>query len=309
MICKSKQRLRIDPDFERLQIPMSKEEKAALKKDILSNGVKKSIHVWKDFILDGHKRYRICTANSLPFAIKEYNFSSKWEAMEWICSRNLSLPALTDEQTKYYIGKRYLLRSDPGRSANSRFHGERETREDIGTEIGEPHKLHWCTVVKYSAYAAGIDAIYRMESEVAEKILMDEVILSQGTVIEISQLSPDDLRIIKNCFQELGHKRVLMTDIWYELKWNRVHPSIPGKAKDTEPKPKIKEMPEFDPDAELSSLSWTIPSWRSSLERLLSISDFGMSSEGAKNRLSDQLKELSDTAERLLQKIKGETTT
>ena len=51
-------------------------------------------------------------------------------------------------------------------------------------------------------------------------------------------------------------------------------------------------MPKFDPDAELSSLSLTIPSWCSSIERVMNVTDFQRSSNEGKKRLKVQLSNL-----------------
>ena len=51
-------------------------------------------------------------------------------------------------------------------------------------------------------------------------------------------------------------------------------------------------MPKFDPDAELSSLSLTIPSWCSSIERVMNVTDFQRSSKEGKKRLKVQLSNL-----------------
>ena len=51
-------------------------------------------------------------------------------------------------------------------------------------------------------------------------------------------------------------------------------------------------MQKFDPDAELSSLSLTIPSWCSSIERVMNVTDFQRSSKEGKKRLKIQLSNL-----------------
>jgi len=59
-------------------------------------------------------------------------------------------------------------------------------------------------------------------------------------------------------------------------------------------------MPAYDPDAEISSLTLTIPSWVSSLNRTLSIADFNKASEKAKIKLQNELKNLEYTVNVML---------
>lgn len=83
-----------------------------------------------------------------------------------------------------------------------------------------------------------------------------------------------------------------------ELQWKKV--IVPTqKKKSIEPKPVIKQMPKFDPDAELSSLSLTIPSWCSSVERVMNVTDFRLSSKEGKNRLKIQLNNLINVIDKI----------
>lgn len=54
----------------------------------------------------------------------------------------------------------------------------------------------------------------------------------------------------------------------------------------------IKDMPEYDPDAEISSLIFTIPSWIGSLDRVLSLDTYKVASPKAKVKLKQELKKL-----------------
>ena len=59
----------------------------------------------------------------------------------------------------------------------------------------------------------------------------------------------------------------------------------------------IKEMPDYDPDAEIAGLSFTVPSWNSSLERAYRVADFQHASPAIKTKLYDKLSDLKDTIE------------
>ena len=54
-------------------------------------------------------------------------------------------------------------------------------------------------------------------------------------------------------------------------------------------------MPEYDPDAEVSSLALTIPTWISSIKRTQSMANFGLVSKKALCRLEQQLDTLVET--------------
>ncbi|MBR2883596.1 MAG: hypothetical protein IKB93_02280 [Clostridia bacterium] len=49
-------KLKIDMNFKRLYIPLSKKEYLQLESDILKNGCTVPITIWNDIIVDGHDR-------------------------------------------------------------------------------------------------------------------------------------------------------------------------------------------------------------------------------------------------------------
>lgn len=56
-----KQVWQIDSEFKRLSVPLSSEEERGLENSMLHEGCKEPIAVWHGCILDGHKRYEICS--------------------------------------------------------------------------------------------------------------------------------------------------------------------------------------------------------------------------------------------------------
>jgi hypothetical protein len=65
-------------------------------------------------------------------------------------------------------------------------------------------------------------------------------------------------------------------------------------------------MPAFDPDAEITALTLTVPSWESSIRRTRSNTDFDSISNHAKGKLTEALINLRYTISMMLSTIKGE---
>ena len=72
------------------------------------------------------------------------------------------------------------------------------------------------------------------------------------------------------------------------------------------PKAEIKNMPKFDPDAEISSLSLTIPSWISSIERVKKVSGITGSTVGAREKLTNTLLDLRTSIDDMIECLKKE---
>ena len=68
--------------------------------------------------------------------------------------------------------------------------------------------------------------------------------------------------------------------------------------------PSVKDMPAFDPDAEISSLTLTIPSWSSSIERTKTKADLSIVSDKARANLISALYNLQNCVDGMLKAIK-----
>ena len=66
----------------------------------------------------------------------------------------------------------------------------------------------------------------------------------------------------------------------------------------------VKDMPAFDPDAEIYSLTLTIPSWISSINRTGAATDLALVTDRAKNKLLCMLENLEESAGTLRSRIK-----
>ena len=64
--------------------------------------------------------------------------------------------------------------------------------------------------------------------------------------------------------------------------------------------PSVKDMPSYDPDIEISGLSLTIPSWRSSIERVQNTVDMKSITEVTREKLEVELLSLRDKIDTML---------
>lgn len=283
--------LQIDQEFKELIPPLSKEEFNLLEENILKFGCIDPICTWNNTIIDGHNRYSICTKHNLKFNIQAFNFELREEAKDWICANQLGRRNISDETRKYLIGKRYemekiLLNNPGGKNQYSKIYKEneeiKEERDRIhrpvtAIKLGKEYNVSTRTVLTYANYSKAIDKLNTEEPDLTQKILNGEIKVPQNQVIRISKLSPK----IKNKIQKYLKKETNSTD--YLIK---------PKTVANEKKYKIKEMPEYDPNAELVSLSFTIPSWIESLDRVLSLSKYKTATKDVKNKVKKELHNL-----------------
>ena len=66
----------------------------------------------------------------------------------------------------------------------------------------------------------------------------------------------------------------------------------------------FRSMPAFDPDSDISSLSLTIPSWISLIDRTLSNAYLDLASNKAKSNLIKMLNNLKNSIDSILNSVK-----
>lgn len=170
--------------------------------------------------------------------------------------------------------------------------------------IGNDYHISHATVLKYSVYTKCLDNIRTKEDSLFTRILMGNLKISHENVIEVSRLPKEDLRCLKIILDENNIERIGYSEIRHELQWKRI-PTFPPKEK-PKSSPAIRKMPKFDPNADISSLALTIPSWVSSIERSHKNTNFSLISATAGKNLLRQLSILKQAIESIENAIEEE---
>ena len=295
--------LTIDKTFSSLIHPLSQDERQRLEENIRRDGCIDPIIVWNDVILDGHNRYSICTRNSIPFAVEDMEFSSKQEAIAWICSNQLGRRNISEETRKYLIGKQYeaekIANQLRNRTGKNQYYTPRCENEEGDTSftadpnrftaqiIANRNMVSSATVNRCAAFSRAIDQLEKKDPELAKSILAGEHKFSQRKIIELSLMKPSQIR--KMALQKPPNATSGGTK------------ECPPISKHSEPS--VKDMPKYDPDGELKTLTLTVPSWIESIERVATVTDIGRVSATAKDRMQVALTELIASADKLKELI------
>lgn len=311
--------LKIDKGFQELIRPLFKNEYLQLEENLMSDGCREPIAVWNDVIVDGHNRYKICTEHGIPFAVEEMSFSCREEAIAWICANQLGRRNLTEESRKYLIGKQYESEKIISRK-QSIYRDSREdcsglpyetfipdsgnrmieTRKKTAARIAEENQISHGTVEKYSLYSRAIEEIKSKEPQMAAKILSGRYKVSHNSVLTLSKRSADEIRELNKRLERSQHPFAQ-----YQTTRQEIQRMNPKSKPDREKQPSVKDMPEFDPDAEVVGLTLTIPSWSSSIDRIVH-SNLEIVSDSARERLHKALIELQESIIIMISAIKEE---
>ncbi len=310
-------KLKIDEVFKNLIPPLSQDEYKQLEENLMSDGCREPICIWNGTIIDGHNRYEICIRHHIPFNTQQIQLESRNEAICWICANQIGRRNITEEARKYLIGKRYESEKYVGSlnvEGRNQFSLDNEVRPKIWGEppsattrsktarkLGEEYHLSHATIEKYGTYTRAIDTLAEKDKALVPRILSGQTKISYENVIELSKLPTQELKriskqLIKNDRNFVGYASS-RRDIEHR---HRNSNTSPLSATDVS----VKDMPAFDPDAEIYSLTLTIPSWISSINRTGAATDLALVTDRAKNKLLCMLENLEESAGTLRSRIK-----
>lgn len=282
--------LKTDPEFQTLILPLTKEEYEKLEKSIIADGCHEPIYVWQGYIIDGYERYEICHKHGIGFMIETVELKSKEDVIYWICTRQLNKQDIPEKSRCYLIGRKYDAEKTVG-IMNITGHNQHtidaiERKPHTGktaVKIGLEYHLSHSTVNKYSQYSKAVDRLREEIPNIANMIIDGRIKISQDNLIELSKKSAKE---IKNIL-ERSYRRTAEKTGKASFEMHILDVDLPPV-----PKGSVKDMPVFDPDAYVSSLTLTIPSWVSTIKRTAANSDMETISLKAKKDLIRALDEL-----------------
>ncbi|TEB13849.1 hypothetical protein Psfp_03389 [Pelotomaculum sp. FP] len=306
-------KLKIDNDFKRLISPLSEEELCLLEQDLIRNGCREPLSVWNGTILDGHNRYEICTRLNIPFSVQRINLKNREEAIVWICVNQLGRRNIAEETRKYLIGKRYetekILGAHNVASVNQyakKELGAKSLPEDpfgltasrTRERLAEEYNVSHATMLNYGHYSRALDSLSAVVPELPPKILSGEVRISQDNIVHLSKLTGSEVMRLKQLVSEDAYLLSSSAEI------RRLFPPKQVKPPLSMPPGSIKDMPSYDPDAEISSLTLTIPSWVSSINRAKAAANLKNTTKQARGKLGEELTSLKETIDSILAAMK-----
>lgn len=224
-------------------------------------------------------------------------------AISSVCAKRLEKHRLTEELRKYLIGKRF--ETEKIISIQNKLYYNIAKPLSIGgyTDIsinqtairfGEEYNISHVTIMKYGAYANAIDELADKNLNLVKNILTGKIKISHRNVLALSRQTKE---YIKQVETQLSSAPSSLTH------------NIGAFAKVTTQNStsvSVKTMPDYDPNAELTSLALTIPSWVSSIFRSHINADFQNASQEAKDKLIIQLIVLTEKTAEIMAALKEE---
>ena len=286
-----KEQLKTEQIFEKLTVPCEKTEMKELEESLLSQGCLNPIFTWNGVILDGHKRYRICLLEGIPFDVTEMQFPSVEDAVQWVCRKRTLHLVRSRLIYKYLVGKWYTAgiiinrrrySGFPAGLINTSYDTEGRkysTSREIARELGHNH----ATIEKFKRTATALDIISGKDPVLFDLLMRGEYKATYEKIMELSKRSQRNLQEERRRFQR---------ETWHKFYMEKPAPEQKEVAADKSHVEEIpivvgiKDMPEFDPDMELRGLALTIPTWMNAMSRAWSKTDITLVSDLLKRQLA-----------------------
>lgn len=223
--------LKIDSQLRDLFPPLTKDEYSQLEQNIIRDGCISPLFIWDDFVIDGHNRYKICTANRIPFDIITLSFDSKSAVIQWMIDTQLGRRNLTpiqriaviekyrpvfEEKAKENISKAVTEsnknRSNPSSANLPNLESKIDTRKELAKLAGTSERT----------YGKAAAILHSDNEDIKQDVMSGKKSIDAGyNEIKPKQENPKETTtkdisgIVNNC--EAVINVITKSDIYYDL--------------------------------------------------------------------------------------------
>lgn len=299
-----------DDTFKALNIPIPPDALKELDRKIRKGERIDPIIAWKGFILTGYEQDHLGLKYHKTIPVDEANFLRKHDAVNWLCRQQLDRPDLCWNAKAWLISRLYeaLRESAQIQKAKENFQYRQFSptprasdyqappRESgiIMKQIGSEYNFHKETVKRYIDFGRNLDKLEEIIPGIRLRILTGKLSVKMTHMPALLKMPAEKLtEIISNC-----HDKKLIPPPEYDTetpkrkRGRRKKESIHVEAG-------IKQMPEYDPDAALNGLVFTVGAWKKAISHTSEQTDFSRATETGKENLQQALNKLIQEAEHL----------
>jgi hypothetical protein len=166
----------IDNDIRNSLRPLTSDEKALLRTQLIQDGPIAPFPVWDcgnhGILLDCHHSREICIEEKIKFSYRYMKFQSKQEALEWVKRNQLGRRNLdSKEMESYKRGKAYLeAKTEKGGDRKSKAHCElledsQGKQQTTAEKLAVQHRVSPATIKRDAEFAAAVDELPEEEKK------------------------------------------------------------------------------------------------------------------------------------------------
>ena len=304
-----------DETFRTLNIPISPASRKEMERKIRKGESVEPIISWKGYIVTGYEQDDLYLKYHRSVHTKEMFFHRKSDAVAWLCQQQLKRTDLIWAAKAWLISRLYeALREVANRqvareefqyrqlspsSHTNEYFGQPKENSAILKQLGSDYNYHKETIRRYVRFGRQLDELEVMIPGIRIRILTGELEVLIRYMPALLKMPVEDLKEMvdnKNCKTLIPPSEFFVKT---EAKKND------HQKTSIHVEPGIKQMPEFDPDAELNGLRYTIPAWKKAILRTAIRTDFSRTTDFGKESLKQALCELITEAQCLGRILEG----
>ena len=208
----------IDAEFKSLIPPLSLEERLQLEENLLREGCRDPLVVWREnnILLDGHNRYEICTHHDIPFCTERIELKDREAAKEWLIRNQLGRRNLNPFALSYFRGKlyNYLKAKVTNLEGNNQYQQTATCIEEkakvrrkncaqpkTADILASEHKVGSRTIQNDGQFSSSVDTLADLVGkELRPSILSRETKLTKTQTKELADLAKSHPEVVKETF-------------------------------------------------------------------------------------------------------------
>lgn len=171
--------IRISEELKEFIAPLSEEEKQRLESNILEEGIRDPLILWRQqdyyVLIDGHNRYAISQKHNLKFPYKIMDFESKAEVEIWMVNNQLGRRNISSVQRRYLLGQKYETEKQThGTNRFTMLMGEENQEGKTKEKIAQEENISESTVMRAAKLYRAINLLAGEDKAVRNKLLTYE---------------------------------------------------------------------------------------------------------------------------------------
>lgn len=308
-----------EESFMELNLPLPPGQIRELEKRIKKGNAVEPVPAWHNYILTGYERYSLCEKYHRHYQVSDMYFQRKHEAIAWICRQQLKRADLHKQATYWLISRLYtaLFKEEERKTAPDRFQYKKlspSIRSEIDAirnpentalmkTVGKEFGYHWATIRNYVRYGKYTDQLEEMFPGIRIRILKGEIEIPIMFAEALMQMPKEELAAMVH---DPGCRKLLPPeDVQIKIRTNRE--TFSKRKEKIHVDTAIKEMPAYDPDAELNQLTYTVGTWSKTVNRTTENANFRVATEKGKENLYRALSALAADMKNLTDKLEAES--
>jgi len=290
----------ISPEIRMLVQRNGTGEHRLLEEKILNREMIPKIVVWNDFVIDDIDIFELCVENDIEFRPYSMDFPSVFHVYSWICSDQIERRDLTNTMRRFLLGFLAISESAIRRNTMSQSILDVPAKREAIDAIARCYSLSSVCIFNYKKLTESILRINEISPVMAECILNERMKITAQQILSLGNKSGSEILRFTDEVTKITDGKPKYAEMNKKLQLDKQLEFRKRRTGSQESVPEIRKMPKYDPDAELTSLTLTVPTWISSITRMCR-SGIESSSAKARNDLLAELFQLTESAERLKQ--------